>query len=158
MNKKGPSLSLINHSFYFWALYTTVTITKRMTTACTWLTGRDICGFIDHCDITCQDTACDSYVWYSLTRILNPGVGGNTILWSFLNCLKSTRIEPSACISSTAKSPWNWEKVSPADWTEQFLYCSCHTDEVSAVQSKFKCLNDSSVVNALMVNLFNFQK
>ena len=57
--------------------------------SCTWVIGGNICGFVDYFDITCQDSACDSLLRYSLTRMLIPEDGGNTILRSFLNCAKS---------------------------------------------------------------------
>jgi len=37
----------------------------------------------------CQEAACDSYFWYSLTRMFNTEDGGNTILRIFWNCTKS---------------------------------------------------------------------
>jgi len=87
MNKKGPSLSLIIRSLCSWGDYTTEK--KRMSTAFMCIIWRNICGFINYCDITCQEAACDSYLWYSLTRLLNPEDGGNMTLRSFCNCFKS---------------------------------------------------------------------
>jgi hypothetical protein len=47
-----------------------------MATECTRIIGRNICGFLDYCDLTCQEAGCDSYLWYSLERVLNPENGG----------------------------------------------------------------------------------
>ena len=89
MNKKGPSLSLIMRSLSSCAVYTTENIKNGMSTARMWIIGRNICGFIYHYDTTCQDAACDSYLWYSITRILNTEHEGNTILRIFRNSAKS---------------------------------------------------------------------
>jgi hypothetical protein len=70
----------------------------------------------------------------------------------------STRTETSAHNSNLANRTWYQPKVRPADWTEQFLYRSCSTNDVSAAQWQCDYVNDCSVVNILMVDLFQFQK
>ena len=68
-----------------------------------------------------------------------------------------TRPEPSARNSNTTDRTWNQTTVRPAEWTEQFLCRCCPTNQVSAVQSQYKCVNGCSVVNVLMVDMFLFQ-
>ena len=89
MNKKGPSQSLIMCSLCSCAVYITENIKKWMSTAYWSVIGRNICVITDHCDITSKNAACVSYLWYSLTRMLNPEDGGNSTLRSIWKCAKS---------------------------------------------------------------------
>jgi hypothetical protein len=122
-----------------------------MATAYTWLIWRNICGFIDHCDIFSSN-------WF--ITLVQPNKHGLTQKMEAAQSFEAsrtashpTRTEPSAHNSNIAERVWNQETVRPAEWTEQFLYCCCPTNQVSAAQSQCKWLNGCYVVGGWLASI-----
>ena len=117
MNKQQPSRS----AFVLKLCTAHRLLLKGLTPECTWLIEEI---FVDLLITATISAAFDSYLWYSLTRMLNTEDGGNTSHRNIRNCVMSQK---NRTISNTADRTWNHTKLILLSLsTSQFSYPSSH--------------------------------
>jgi len=90
--------------------------------------------------------------------MFNTEDGGNTILFSFLNCVTFHNTRTVSTQHQHNRQNLKWGTLRPVNWTGLFVYRCCPTNQVSYVRSQCKCVNGCSVLDILMAELFQYQK